>query len=496
MGMLKYNQLGRILYNQLGRIRYNSQEPREKRLFNKLAGAMLVVYDQEGNRLGVLENADDPALEQEVGSMDILTFVLPYTDPKREYIQNENIVEVVDNRYIIRDVTKVRVSGRLELEVYCEATWYDLQYSEPLKVWKWENATPKQILADILEGTGWSIGKVEITSERNLELQEGSINRLQALMELPKIFNGEIRFNTKNNSVDFVNPIGRDSGAAIVYQKNMDEIEATYSTKNLVTKLYLYGKDGMTIEDAHPEGLPYIENYQYTTKKRVMIVQDERFTNPYHLYERGLYALSILSRPTGSYLIKMSDLSILSGLSHEQFFLGDNVRVYDKELGINENKRIMKWKYYLQRPWDTEVELESPQPTLSDLLSGAQDSAAVLQSEDSVERDEMLNLSVFNYILNSRADDGFAYWSNNGWEIDPVNGYSGNASFKAVGEEGVNKEMSQEVFPAHREEYTISFRASTENIVLGENGRVGIYVTIKYEDGTQDDPVFISLIGG
>lgn len=494
--MLKYNTLTRGKYNQLNRLKYNSRLPRIRQLYNRLAGAKLVVYNQEGKRLGVLDKADEPILDQEVNSIDELNFIMPLHDPKTNYIENENIVEVLDNRYIIRDVNKIRTKGKLELEVYCEATWYDLQYAEPMEVWRWENATPEEMLADMLHGTDWSVGRVEIKKERNLELKEGLTNRLKGIKELPKVFNGELKFNTNNNSVDFLEPIGNDSGAAIVYRKNMNEIEFNYSTRNLVTKLYLYGKNGMTMEDAHPEGLPYIENYQYTKKKKVLITSDERFTNPYHLYDRGLYALNVLSKPTGSYLIKLSDLSNLTGLSHEQFFLGDNVKVYDKELGINEKKRIMKWKYNIKRPWDTEVELERPQPTLSDLLTGIQEGTGFLQSEDAVTNDDMLNLNVFNYLLNSRADDGFSYWTNNGWEIDPINGYSGNASFKAVGQAGVNKELSQEVFPSHREEYSISFRASTENIVLGPNGKIGIYITVKYEDGTEDEPVFIPLVEG
>lgn len=151
--MLKYNQLRVGRYNLLGKIRYNSQPPqRQQPLYSRLSNALLVVYDQEGKRLGVLENADDPILEQEIGSVDTLTFSLPYNDPKREYIQNENIIEVVNQRYFVRDVSKVRAGGRLELVVYCEATWYDLQYTEPMKVWSWQDATPEQIMADILDG--------------------------------------------------------------------------------------------------------------------------------------------------------------------------------------------------------------------------------------------------------------------------------------------------------------------------------------------------------
>lgn len=491
--MIKYNQLG-IKYNQLGRVKYNSNFKKRELLYSQLAGARPVVYTQDGERLGVLENADDIFLDQEVDGVDLLTFSLPFTDSKKDYLENENIVQIVNRKYIIRRVVKSRSGNDLFIDVSCEATWYDLQKAEPMEVWEWENATPEEMLTDMLKGTDWKVGRVEITDKRNLSLKEGLTNRLKGINELPKVFNGELNFNTDTNEVDFLEPIGKDSGAAIVYRKNMDEIEAEYNTEELTTKLYLYGKDGMTIEDAHPDGLPYIENYEYTDKVLVLITSDERFTNPYHLYDQGVNALKVLSRPIGSYVIKMSDLSNQTGLEHEQFDLGDTVWVYDTELGINERKRIMKWKYNVKHPEDTEVELESKQPTLSDLLTGVQEGDGFLQSEDAIERDEMLNLSVFNYLLNSRAEDGFSYWQNTGWEIDPINGYSGSSSFKAVGELGVKKEMAQVVYPSHREEYSISFRASTKDIKLGKNGRVGVYVKVKYEDGTEDKPKFIPLI--
>lgn len=494
--MLKYNQLEKVKYNQLDKIKYNSESKSEIQLFSRLSSAKPIVYSQDNERLDLLENAYEIIIDQEVDGIDKLSFFLPFTDHKKENVKNENIIELADRRYIIRRVRKIRSGNELEIEISCEATWYDLQKAEPMKVYEWENATPREMLTDMLAGTDWDVGIVEIEDERNLALEDAFTNRLKGMNELPDVFDGELKFRPKEYLVDFVEPIGKESGASIVYQKNMNEIEAEYSTEELTTKLYLYGKENMTIEDAHPDGLEYIENYQYTDKVIVAVMKDERFTNPYHLYDKGINALKILSRPTGSYLVKMSDLSNLTGMEHESFELGDSIWVYDKELEIDDKKRIMKWKYNVSQPEETEVELESKQPTLSDLLSGIQDGNSFLESEDSVDKDDMLNLSVFNYLLNSRADDGFSYWQNTGWEIDPVNGYSGNSSFRAKAESGVKKELKQIVYPSHREEYSISFRANTDQIKVGNNGEVGIYVKIKYDDGTEDEPVFISLIEG
>ena len=492
--MNKYNHLGRVRYNQLGRMKYNSQETEYKPLYNRLALSRPVILDQNRRRLAVLENADDIILEQEVNGIDQLTFTLPWKDKKRKYIQNENLVQLVDQLYIIRRVS-IKRSGLspAEIEVYAEALWYDLQFAEPVTKSRWEESTPAEIMADLLAGTGWFVGNVTITRRRTLEVEEGITNRLEALAELSSLFGGELKFNSSNMTVDFTEPVGRKSGAAIVYSKNLEEIEAIYDTEELVTRLYLYGKDNMSIADAN-DGVPYLEDFSYTNKVRVRVIKDERFTNPYHLKEKGQDALKVLARPRASYIMKASDLSSLSGLSHEEFFLGDEVLVFDEELGINVTTRIMSWKYNVKEPWNAELQLETKQPSLTELLTGIQDSASFLQSEDTVDRSEMLNLHVFNYLMNSRADDGFNYWTNDGWEIDPVNGYSGNASFKATAQPGVKKSLEQTVYPSHRDSYSISMRVATENLQVG-TGKVGVYIRIKYADGTEDEPIWISLAG-
>lgn len=492
--MNKYNHLGRVRYNQLGRMKYNSQETEYKPLYNRLALSRPVILDQNRRRLAVLENADDIILEQEVNGIDQLTFTLPWKDKKRKYIQNENLVQLVDQLYIIRRVS-IKRSGLspAEIEVYAEALWYDLQFAEPVTKSWWEEATPAEIMADLLAGTGWFVGNVTITRRRTLEVEEGITNRLEALAELSSLFGGELKFNSSNMTVDFTEPVGRKSGAAIVYSKNLEEIEAIYDTEELVTRLYLYGKDNMSIADAN-DGVPYLEDFSYTNKVRVRVIKDERFMNPYHLKEKGQDALKVLARPRASYIMKASDLSSLSGLSHEEFFLGDEVLVFDEELGINVTTRIMSWKYNVKEPWNAELQLETKQPSLTELLTGIQDSTSFLQSEDTVDRSEMLNLHVFNYLMNSRADDGFNYWTNDGWEIDPVNGYSGNASFKATAQPGVKKSLEQTVYPSHRDSYSISMRVATENLQVG-TGKVGVYIRIKYADGTEDEPIWISLAG-
>ncbi|PHA62855.1 phage tail spike protein [Bacillus wiedmannii] len=480
-----------LKFNQLSSVKYNSQILRSIRQYFTRIGPRPIVLDQSQNALAVLENSFDIELDQEVNGVDEIVFSLPFTDKKKDFVKNENLIQMFDTLYIIREVVMKKGSSIPSIEVYAEALWYDLQFSDPLTVTEWEGVSAHQVLSDVLRGTGWSVGTVEINSRRTLRLSEETDNSLKAISSARSLFGGNLKFNTVTKKVDLLQETTQHSGASIVYRKNMQEIEASYETRNLVTRLYVYGKNGLTIEAAN-NGEKYIENYSYTSKKRVRSIKDERFTNPFYLKEWAEDQLKTLAFPRATYKVSAQDLSTLSGLSHEKFVIGYMVRVYDKELGIDVNSRIMKWTYNVAEPWKTKIELDTPAKSLSSLLTGDSTDGGSFTSEDAVDKQEMLELMVFNYLLNSRADDGFSYWSNTGWTVDAVNGYSGPASFKAVGDLGKTKTLKQTVYPSHRDSYSISFRASAEDLVKGPNGRAGINVKVTYEDGTTGEQ-FIPL---
>ncbi|PED63965.1 phage tail protein [Priestia megaterium] len=481
-----------LRFNMLNSVQYNSQVVKSIRQIYTRLGIRPIILDQNKNALAVLENSFDIELDQEVNGIDELNFSLPYTDSKKDYLVNENLIQMYETIYIIRKVEKRKGSNAPQIDVYAEALWYDLQFSDPLKVTSWVDSTPSQILTDLLKGTGWKVGTVEISTKRTLTLDEEADNSLVGITSARDLFGGDLIYDTDAMEVSLLNEQTKHSGAAIIYKKNMSEINAIYDTRDLVTRLYVYGQNGLTIEDAN-NGVKYVEDFSFTSKVRSRSIKNEQFTNPFSLKEWADDQIKILCKPSASYQITAEDLSSLSGLSHEKFAIGYIVRVYDEELDMDENTRIMKWTYNVVEPWKTKIELETTVKLLSDLLADGASYTSGFASEDSVSNQEILQLMVFNYLLNSRADDGFAYWTNTGWDIDAVNGYSGPASFKVVGTLGQSKELKQTIYPSHRESYSISFRAFADSLVKGPNGRVGTNIKITYEDGTVDNQ-FIPLV--
>lgn len=480
-----------LKFNYLKTVKYNSQVLREIKMLLSRLGPRPIVLTQEKSALAVLENSFDIELEQEENGMDEIQFSLPFDDVKREFLKNENLIQMHDTLYIIREINMKKGSSAPTVEVYAEALWYDLQFSDPLTVTEWIDESAQKVLSDILSVTEWTLGAVEIDSKRTLLLNNDTDNALKAISAARELFGGSLRFDTEKKIVSLMHEETKHSGASIVYKKNMQEIEASYDTRNLVTRLYVYGKNDLTIEAAN-NGSPFIENYSYTNKKRVRTIKDERFENPFYLKDFAEKQLEILARPSATYRVTAQDLSSLSGLSHEKFAIGSIVRVYDKELDLDINTKIMKWTYNVAEPWRTKIELETTVRSLSELLASSFLGGDSFSSQDSLDKQEIIDLMVFNYLLNSRGDDGFSYWNNSGWEVDAVNGFSGPASFKAVGEMGVKKELKQTIYPSHRNSYSLSFRAYAENLEKAAEGRVGVNVKITYEDGTTGEQ-FIPL---
>lgn len=489
--MNKYNTLNKgLTYNNLGKVKYHSQ-------FKKLnltqlmsrVGPRPIVLSEDFEQIAILETSYDVILEQEVQGIDELTFSIALSDRNRQLIQNEGYIQMFDTIYIVREISDDK--GSNNSDVYCEALWYDLQYSEPFDPEKIEWVSQEQyvIMRDILENTGWSVGKIDTSGKKTLRVDIDT-NKLDALRRFEKICGGELVFNTIDKTVDMIVSGGENTGASIMYEKNATNMEAHYDTRELITKIVPYGKDGMTIAEAN-DGVIFLENYSYTKNVRYQVIKDERYTNPYELKTMCEQALAELAKPRVSYITTMRELISRSGLEHEQFFIGGIVRVYDKELGIDRNTRIMKWKLNVSEPWDSDVELESKTKNLSELLTGRDGSLE--QFDSGIGKSELMNLSIYNSLLNSRADDGFFSWANSGWTVDPSKGASGNSSFKAIGEMGKTKEIKQTCYPASRDSYSISFMGATENLVKGENAKIGVEVVINYEDGTSDTK-FISLI--
>jgi phage minor structural protein len=451
----------------------------------------LVVLDKDGNQEAVLENAYDIIITGEINGIDTVEFNLPFRDEKRQYIENEKQIQVGDDFYRIRTVTDEKNEQKTAItSVYAEAAFYDLGFSVKKAQIDFNADTADVPMAFALQDTDWKLGTVNVRTKRTWTCQEK--NALAILRQVQNLHGGDLIFDNANRTVSLLTFSGTDSGALFCYKKNMKSIKRVIDTQSLITRLYAYGKDGMTFASIN-DGKEYVEDTSYTREIRVSTLDCSNFTNPYQMLEYAEMRLADYASPRISYVLNAMDLSVLTGYEHETWKLGDIVTVKDDELNLSIKTRIVRREYNLREPWNTVLELSTTLRELGDSSSQWDAAADTLAGANLVDSQEMKDLVPFNHLKNSRADSGLSYWENSGFEVDTENGVSGTASFKCQGALNTTKSLTQIVTPANRDSYTFSCQIASDDLKKGANGQVGIEVTFEYEDGTTETR-FIDLL--
>lgn len=452
--------------------------------YERLGFARPVVLDENGAWEAVLENAFDIVVTSEVNGADTLEFYLPFHDPKRAMLDNEKQVQIVSDIYRVRTLTDNKdASGRIVTQVYAEAVFYDLSFSEEKAAVDFNADTAEAPMRHALAGTGWAVGTVNVTTKRTWRCTEK--NALSILRATQNIHGGDLVFDCPNRLVHLLIFGGSDTGALFAYKKNLKSIQRVVDTRSLVTRLYAYGKDGMTFASIN-DGREYVENFNYTNEVRISTLDCSNFTNPYQMLEYTEMRLTQYAKPRVSYVLSAMDLSALTGYEHEAWVLGDIVTVDDRDLNLSVKTRVVRRQYNLQEPWKTVLELSTTLRELGDSSAQWDKAADVLASTDVIDRQEVKDLVPFNHLRNSRADSGMSYWLNSGFGVDTENGVSGTACFMATGVPGMTKSLAQTVYPASRRSYTFSAQIASEDLKKGPNGQVGIEVIFEYEDGSTE----------
>jgi phage minor structural protein len=331
-----------------------------------------------------------------------LEFLLPATSPKIEYITPECQIWAAGRVYtLLRDeaVDTVRdENNKLWAKFMAVERWAELdtQYIEPyisndpiiptpndleviivsggsdLSGGRYAVGSAAHALYAILQGSGWTVGTVDVTSGVR-DLQTEKISRLQLIKEIQNKWGGYLVWDSVNKVVHLrdANTWQNYTGFQIRYRKNLEHITRTQSNK-IVTKLYAFGHDGLLDIASVNGGLKYITNYSYTSRTYVGIYRNQDIFYQDELLEKATAELSLICRPRYLYKTKMVDLRTLPEYSHEDFSVGDMVDVIDPDVAPDSPRvRIIRHKYNLFQPWKCEIEIGDPQERLIEQLKAS-----------------------------------------------------------------------------------------------------------------------------
>ena len=172
--------------------------------------------------------------------------------------------------------------------------------------------------------TGWTVtSHFPVATVRTLEAEHATPAEL--LEQCRTTYEGAAyRFNTETKTLEIFDEFdGEDLGAFLTREINLKAVQYKGKSSSLVTRLYAYGKDGLTFADIN-DGKSYIEDHTYSSKTLCGVFEDQRFTNAANLLDAARARLDELSTPERSYSCEVADLAAVnparySALSFELF---------------------------------------------------------------------------------------------------------------------------------------------------------------------------------
>jgi hypothetical protein len=215
-----------------------------------------------------------------LGNVSELNFSIPH------FITDETSGETIINPHI--ELIKEKMLIRVTLGTYKE--WYvvdeiteDVDDSDVFNVKSFslpyelkgkrmsgfttESMNATEILTQLLETTIWTIGTIDAMFNgmyRSFESGDDA-NVLDCIMQAGETFGALIEWDTINRKINFKDATknGEFKGMTVSYGRFLRTLTRTRTTDEMITRMYVYGSEDLTIHSVNPTGQGYIEDFSF-----------------------------------------------------------------------------------------------------------------------------------------------------------------------------------------------------------------------------------------
>lgn len=255
-------------------------------------------------------------------------------------------VEYDGQRYLINGINERKTVSTIT----CELDLTGLNYNV-YPTYNKSTVSFSSVCSEILKGTGWTVVDADlVAARRTLELTDVTTLDILNYCQNSTAYNTRYRFDTINKVIYCIKPYNNTEPTGTYFTDELNLSDMTYkgSTTSLVTRLYPYGKDNLSIASLN-NGKNYIENHSYTDKVISAIWRDERYTNKQTLLDDAKAKLAVLAVPEQSYTAKVIDLAKTLPDTYGNvlaFDLYDVVTLIDRKRKTRIDYRIVEIKEY------------------------------------------------------------------------------------------------------------------------------------------------------
>jgi len=213
-------------------------------------------------------------------------------------------------------------------------------------------------LSYLLNGTGWTVGTVDVVGTFDLETEKESV--LYNINQVQEKWGGILIWDSINKTVSLRDEEAWQNytGYQIRYAKNLKGINRV-DDYDIVTRLYPFGENDLNIATVNG-GLLYLDNQSYSTQVLEGVWYNQDLADQAQLKVQGEKQLAVMCRPRHNYKTEVLDLRSIPGYGHETFKRSDMVDLFDEDFGANARVRIIRYRHNVFQPWLCDMELGDP----------------------------------------------------------------------------------------------------------------------------------------
>lgn len=327
-------------------------------------------------------NVDDFYIKEQISGLDELIFNMSIYDENYPHVLEEAVIEY-EQPYLVKAID----AGAEQAKVKCQL---DLDALKATLTVGYSNGS--NTLYGTVSGVlpaGWTfLDNSGSTISRTIE---GNYTPLEVIQACVDTYGVVFRFDVKNKIVraytltDF-QPIGSFASREL----NLTEINYKGKSTDFYTRLYAYGKDGLSFADIN-NGLPYVDYHEYSDKVICAYWQDDRYTVAENLLAAAQEAVKTGGTPQRSYECSVYDLAATNPemYSWQDFSLFSVVKLIDDIKGISLNYQVVERQVYPYYPEKNVVTLSSTAPKIQNTVKNIR---VELENPNSNFRQSMQNL--------------------------------------------------------------------------------------------------------
>lgn len=221
----------------------------------------------------------DVNLSIEFSAINELSFSIASMIEKRNELIKNPLVEAIRERYLVR----VKIDGKIEYFViykinksmdsdgneFIRYTAFSLAVQlagKLLKDEEYEHLNISDMSKQALLQTVWSLDYVDADFDlKYREMDVSSGNVLNTIFDIAQKFNAGIVFDTVQQKISYHKPdnIGNNLGLKLKEGKFLESFNLTIDPERIVTRLKVYGSEGLEFRSLSPTGSNYIEDYSF-----------------------------------------------------------------------------------------------------------------------------------------------------------------------------------------------------------------------------------------